>query len=92
MIQTTPAEARNASAPVVADTGKADDNTALVLRDFKWAYEQYLSGLYEDKHGEHVAIFNQRLVGHNRNVTELIEQVRRELGIDRDQLAIIYID
>lgn len=63
-----------------------------LLADKEWAYQEYNAGRWESYRGEYIAIYRKRLVGHGPDLLKLREQVAREIGVDPDRIAVIYLE
>jgi hypothetical protein len=69
-----------------------DEEGLAALADSEWIDDQFNRGLMAPYYGEYVAVVNKVLLGHNKSLKALREQVVRETGYSVDRIVTSHVD
>lgn len=61
------------------------------MADWKWMNEQQRLGRLGEYAGNYIGVFNRAVVGHNKSLIILREEVERDQGIPPSRLATSYV-
>lgn len=82
----------------VRDVGEGDlfmvlnEEGRAALADEAWMEDQYNLGAFRPFRGEYVAVVEKKLLGHNKSLKKLREEVSKTTGYSIDRIVTIFIE